>query len=122
MIQQYPEELEPVYYGLNLAIITTREEVFHAFRKMAIGKKIPQRALVLLDFAFEMMSGRQYEAHACLEEIKVTFGLHHYYVTLLEYVMRDFLSDEEKKVKQAKKAMLDSIDQYCLKLLKVKDS
>jgi hypothetical protein len=89
---------------------------------MAIGKKIPQRALVLLDFAFEMMSGRQYEAHACLEEIKVTFGLHHYYVTLLEYVMRDFLSDEEKKVKQAKKAMLDSIDQYCLKLLKVKDS
>jgi hypothetical protein len=122
MTQQYPEELEPVYYGLNLAIITTREEVFHAFRKMAIGKKIPQRALVLLDFAFEMMSGRQYEAHACLEEIKVTFGLHHYYVTLLEYVTRDFLSDEEKKVKQAKKAMLDSIDQYCLKLLKVKDS
>ena len=43
-----------------------------------------------------------------------------YYVTLLEYVAHDFLSDDEKKVKQAKKAMNDSIDPYCLKLLKIK--
>jgi hypothetical protein len=69
-----------------------------------------------------MMSGKPYEAHACLEEIKVTFGPHHFYVTLLEYVAHDFLSDDEKKVKQAKKALLDSIDQYCFKLLKIKDT
>lgn len=122
MTQQYPEELEPVYYGLKLAIITTREDVYQKFRKLALSKNIPQRALVLLDFGFEMMSGKHYEAHACLEEIKITFGPHHFYVTLLEYVAHDFLSDDEKKVKQAKKAMLDSIDQYCLKLLKIKDT
>ena len=122
MTQQYPDELEPVYYGLKLAIITTREDVYQKFRKLALSKNIPQRALVLLDFGFEMMSGKHYEAHACLEEIKITFGPHHYYVTLLEYVAHDFLSNDEKKVKQAKKAMLDSIDQYCLKLLKIKDT
>lgn len=122
MTQQYPEELEPVYYGLNLAIITSREEIYYKFRKMALSKNIPQSALVLLDFGFEMMSGKPYEAHACLEEIKVTFGPHHFYVTLLEYVAHDFLSDDEKKVKQAKKALLDSIDQYCFKLLKIKDT
>jgi hypothetical protein len=122
MTQQYPDELEPIYYGLKLAIITSREEIFHKFRKMAITKNIPQRALVLLDFAFEMMSGRHFEAHACLDEIKVTFGPHHYYVILLEFVAHDFLSDDEKKVKQAKKALIDSIDRYCLKLLKIKDS
>ncbi len=122
MTQQYPDELEPIYYGLKLAIITTREDVYDKFRKLAISKNIPQRALVLLDFGFEMMNGKQFEAHACLDEIKITFGPHHYYVILLEYVAHDFLSDDEKKVKQAKKAMIDSIDQYCLKLLKIKDS
>jgi hypothetical protein len=122
MSQQYPDELEPIYYGLKLAIITTREEVYYRFRKMAMSKNIPQRALVLLDFGFEMMSGKHFEAHACLDEIKVTFGPRHHYVILLEYVAHDFLSDDEKKVKQAKKAMLDSIDQYCLKQLKIKNT
>jgi hypothetical protein len=37
-------------------------------------------------------------------------------------VAHDFLSDDEKKVKQAKKAIIDSIDQYCMKLLKIKDA
>ncbi|MDD1695773.1 MAG: hypothetical protein LUQ54_02635 [Methanoregula sp.] len=122
MTQQYPEELEPVYYGLKLAIITTRGDVYHKFRNLALHKNIPKNALLLLDFAFELMSGRQYEARACLDEIRMKFGTQHYYVTLLEYVAHDFLSDDEKKVKQAKKAMIDSIDQYCMKLLKIKDT
>jgi hypothetical protein len=122
MTQQYPDELEPIYYGLKLAIITSHEEIYYKFRKMAISKNIPQRALVLLDFGFEMMSGRHFEAHACLDEIKVIFGPHHYYVILLEFVAHDFLSDDEKKVKQAKRALIDSIDRYCLTLLKIKDS
>ncbi|MFY9800523.1 MAG: hypothetical protein WAK10_04670, partial [Methanoregula sp.] len=96
MTQQYPDELEPVYYGLKLAIITTREEVYYKFRKMAISKNIPKRVLVLLDFEFEMMMGKHFEAHACLDEIKVIFGPHHYYVILLEFVAHDFLSDDEK--------------------------
>jgi hypothetical protein len=122
MTQQYPDELEPIYYGLKLAIITSREEIYYKFRKMAISKNIPQRALVLLDFGLEIMSGKHFEAHACLDEIKVTFGPHHYYIILLEFVAHEFLSDDEKKVKQAKKALIDSIDRYCLKMLKIKDT
>ena len=122
MTQQYPEELEPVYYGLKLAIITNREDVYYKFRKLALSKNIPKNALLLLDFAFELVNGKQNEALACLDEIKMKFGTQHYYVTLLEYVAHDFHSDDEKKVKQAKKAIIDSIDQYCMKLLKIKDT
>ncbi|DAC71570.1 MAG TPA: hypothetical protein DSN98_09710 [Thermoplasmata archaeon] len=122
MTQQYPDELEPVYYGLKLAIITNREDVYHKFRKLALSKNIPKNALLLLDFAFELVNGKQHEALACLDEIRMKFGTQHYYVTLLEYVAHDFLSEDEKKVKQAKKAIIDSIDQYCMKLLKIKDT
>ncbi len=122
MTQQYPDELEPVYYGLKLGIITNREDVYHKFRKLALSKNIPKNALLLLDFAFELVNGKQHEALACLDEIRMKFGTHHYYVTLLEYVAHDFLSNDEKKIKQAKKAIIDSIDQYCMKLLKIKDT
>jgi hypothetical protein len=122
MTQQYPDELEPVYYGLKLAIITNREDVYHKFRKLALSKNIPKNALLLLDFVFELVNGKQHEALACLDEIRMKFGTQHYYVTLLEYVAHDFLSDDEKKVKQAKKAIIDSIDQYCMKLLKIRDT
>jgi len=121
MTQQYPNDLEPLYYGMKLSVMTARVETYYRFRKLALIKNMPQTALVLLDFAFELMSGKQYEAMACLDEIKVKFGPQHYYVTLLEYVAHDFLSEDEKKVKQAKKAIIDSIDQYCVKLLKFKN-
>lgn len=122
MIQQYPDEIEPVYYGLKLSIITVRSESYNRFRKLALSKNIPQNVLLLLDFAFELMNGKQYEALACLDEIKMNFGNQHCYVTLLEYVAHDFFAEDEKKVKQAKKAMIDSIDQYCLEILKIKDT
>jgi hypothetical protein len=122
MTQQYPDELEPVYYGLKLAIITSREDVYNKFRKLALTKNIPKNALLLLDFAFELVNGKQREVLACLDEIRMKFGTQHYYVTLLEYVTHDFLSDDEKKVKQAKNAIIDSIDQYCMKLLKIKET
>jgi len=99
--------------------MTTRVETYYRFRKLALVKNIPQSALLLLDFAFEMMSGKQYEALACLDEIKTKLGARHYYVILLEFVAHDFLSDDERKVKQAKKAMIDSIDEYCMRLLKI---
>ena len=122
MTQQFPDELEPVYYGMKLSIITTHADVYYKFRKLALAKNIPRTALALLDFGFEMMSGKKHEAYACLDEIKLAFGPHHYYAILLEYVAHDIFSDDEKKVKQAKKALIDSIDHYCLGLLRIKDT
>ncbi len=122
MTQQYPDEIEPVYYGLKVAILTAKIDIYYRFRKLALEKNMPQNALLLLDFGFELMSGKHYEALACLEEIKTRFGPNHFYVTLLEYVTHDFLSEDEKKVRQAKKAMIDSLDQYCMKLIKIKNT
>jgi hypothetical protein len=122
MTQQYPDEIEPVYYGMKFSIITGRLESYHRFRKLAVGKNMPQQALLLLDYAFEMMSGKQFEALACMDEIKNKFGPQHYLVTLIEYVAHDFQSDDERKVKRAKKTMLDAIDQYCMKLLKIENT
>jgi hypothetical protein len=122
MTQQFPDELEPVYYGMKLSIITTHEDVYYKFRKLALTKNIPRTALVLLDFGFEMMCGKKHEAFACLDEIKLAFGPHHYYAILLEYVTHDIFSDDEKKVKQAKKALIDSIDNHCIGLLRIKDT
>ncbi|MEN6396318.1 MAG: hypothetical protein ABFC78_07535 [Methanoregula sp.] len=119
MTQQYPDDLEPLYYGLKLSIITLRPDTYSVFRKLAVKKNIPASALLLLDYSFEMMSGKQVEAAACMDDIKKRFGLQHYFVTLLEYVAHDFQSDDLKKVRRAKKALFDSIDQYCIKLLKI---
>jgi hypothetical protein len=66
------------------------------------------------------MSGKQYEALACLDEIRQKLGPRHYYVTMLDYVVADFGSDDQKKVKKAKKILIDSLDQYCMMLLKIK--
>jgi hypothetical protein len=120
MTQQFPDDIEPIYYGMKLSVLTARSETYSRFRKIALAKKISPGVLVLLDFAFELMSGKQDEALACLDEIKQKFGPHHYYVGLLEYVSHDFFSDDEKKKKKAKKAMIDSLDQFCMKLLKIR--
>jgi len=41
-------------------------------------------------------------------------------VMMLDYVVPDFFSDDQKKVKKAKKVLIDSLDQYCMKILKIK--
>ncbi len=120
MTQQFPDDLEPIYYGLKLSIITARNETYSKFRKMALSKNMPPNIFLFLDFAFELMSGKQHEASACLDEIKQKFGSHHFYVMLLDYVMQDFLSEDEKKIKKAKKTMIDSLDNYCMRFLKIK--
>jgi len=120
MTQQFPDDIEPVYYGLRLAVMASRGETYSRFRKLAVSRNFPPNVLLLSDFAFELMSGRQYEARACLDEIKQKFGPHHFYVMMLDYVVSDFFSDDQKKVKKAKKVLIDSLDQYCMKILKIK--
>jgi hypothetical protein len=119
MTQQYPDDIEPIYYGMKLSVITGRMDTYFRFRKLAFNKSIPAQAPLLLDYTFEMMSDKKIEAAACMDEIKKQFGPQHFFVTLLDYVAHDFLSEDPKKVKRAKKASFDAIDQYCMKLLKI---
>ena len=120
MTQQFPDDIEPVYYGLKLAVMAARSETYSRFRKLALAKNFPSNILLLSDFAFELMSGKHYEALACLDEIRQKLGPRHYYMTMLDYVVSEFFSDDQKKVKKAKKALIDSLDQYCMLLLKIR--
>jgi hypothetical protein len=121
MMQQHPDELEPVYYGLQLSIVSSQTGAYARFRNAAVSKRIPANVLLLLDFAFEIVSGRQVEAFACLEDIKKRLINRNHYVILIEYVARDIFSGDEKRERAAKRVLLDSLDQYCLMLLRMKE-
>lgn len=120
MMQQHPDQLEPIYYGLQLSIISSQNSAYGSFRKIAVEKKMPQNILLLLDFAFELIAGKEPESLACLEEIKRRILSKSHYLLLVEYIATDVFSDDEKRSKSAKKAILDSLDLYCMKLLKMK--
>jgi len=120
MMQQHPDELEPVYYGMQLSIISSQNSAYSSFRKIAVGKKMPSNVLALLDFEFELVAGKKTETYACLEEIRNRALPKSHYLILIEYATEDAFSGEEKRAKAARKALLDSLDLYCMKILKMK--
>jgi hypothetical protein len=120
LIKQYPDELEPIYLGLKLSLMTTRKNTYHSFRKLAITKSMPPYILELLDFAFDLLSHETQEATNRINEIETEYPHFRYYATVLRYLAYDFSSDNDVRVKKAKKALLDSIDQFCLDELKKK--
>jgi hypothetical protein len=119
MMQQYPDDIEPVYYGLLLAIISVQSSAYQQFRRMAASKNTAAHLLLLLDFTFEIMSGNRTSAYTCLEDLKKKLGTKNHYLTMIEYVTQDIFSTDEKRAKAAKKALIDSIDFYCLKMFKI---
>ncbi|MDD1719334.1 MAG: hypothetical protein LUQ25_04680 [Methanoregulaceae archaeon] len=121
MMQQHPKELEPIYYGLQLSIISMQTNAYSSFRKIAVEKGIPVNILLLQDFAFVLISGKKTEAFAILEDIKKRLVSKNHYLMLIDYLAQDTFSEDEKRVKTAKKVLLDSIDQYCLLQLRMKD-
>jgi len=121
MMQQHPDELEPLYYGLQLAIMSSQESAYQKFRSTAISKKMPAHVILLLDLAFFLISGRRTDAEVMFEDMEKKLPALGYYLTTLGYIMQDVFSEDEKRSRTARKVFLDSIDQYCLKLLKMKE-
>ena len=115
MMQQHPDELEPIYYGMQLSILSSQNSAYQQFRSAAISKKMPATLILLLDFAFVVLTGEQTDMIACLEDIKKKMAGKNHYLTLIEYTVHDIFSDDDKRVKTARKAFLDSLDQYLLK-------
>ena len=119
MMQQFPEEVEPIYYGLLLAIVSAQATAYQRFRKLAAAKQVPVHILLLLDFTFEALTGGKVEAFACLDDIKKRLSGKNHYIMLIEYVALDIFSEDEKRAKNAKKILIDSIDQYCMKTFRI---
>lgn len=121
MIQHYPDELEPVYHGMQLSMMLQQSLAYGRFRKMAISKGMPENIVYLLDFTFELSSGRREEAYMSLDKIRQRLSAKNHYLTLIEYLTHDVFSEDAERAKKARMTLVDSIDQYCLRLVKMKD-
>jgi hypothetical protein len=121
LIKQYPDNLEPIFLGLKLSLLTTKKITYHSFRKIAITKGMPVYTIGLFDFAFDLLNKDNKEALGHLADIEKNFPYLEYYVTTLQYLAKDFFSDDESKKKLAKKTILDSIEQFCIEVIRNKE-
>jgi tetratricopeptide (TPR) repeat protein len=121
LIKQYPDNLEPVFLGLKLSLLTTKKITYHSFRKLALTKGMPPHTIELFDFAFDLLNKDTKEALGHLSDIEKNFPWLEYYVITLRYLAKDFFSDDETRQKMAKKALLDSIEKYCVEVLRTKE-
>ena len=114
LIKQYPDELEPIYLGLKLSLLTTKKITYHSFRKLAHTKRMPAQIIDLFDFAFELLNHEQKEALEHLASFEKDFPQFQFFSSTLRYIAADFFSSDETRVKRAKKALLDAIELFCL--------
>jgi hypothetical protein len=120
LIRQYPDDLEPIYLGLKFSLLTKKKITYHSFRKLASTKGMPIYTIYLFDIAFDLLNGEKTDALNRILEFEKEFPHLQYYATTLRYIANDFFSSDEVQIKKARKALLDSIDQYCLEDLKKK--
>lgn len=121
MMQQFPNDLEPLYYGMKLAILGSQPRSYATFRKLAILKGFPRHLLLVLDAAFEVMCNHKTESYFCFEEAKKASPGRDYYTTALEYILRDFIEGDEERAKRARSVFLTSVDQYCMQALRIRE-
>jgi len=120
LIKQYPDDLEPIYLGLKLSLLLTKKITYQSFRKLATTKGMPASIIELFDLSFDLLTQDKKAAMSKITEFEKDFPHYQYYITALRYIAADFFSDNESRVKRAKKALLDSIEQYCTENLKEK--
>jgi hypothetical protein len=120
LIKQYPDDLEPIYLGLKLSLLLTKKITYQSFRKLATTKGMPASIIELFDLSFDLLTQDKKAAMSKFTEFEREFPQYQYYITTLRYIAADFFSDNETRVKRAKKALLDSIEQYCTEELKTK--
>jgi len=118
LIRLYPDDLEPIYLGLKFSLRTKKKITYHSFRKLADSKGMPVHIIYLFDIAFNLLNGEKTDGLNHMAELEKEFPQLQYYTTALRYIANDFLSDNEIQNKKSKKALLDSIDQYCVEELK----
>ncbi len=87
----------------------------------AVVRQMMQHIVLLMDFAYMVVTGRKSDAEAVLEDSKRKLPALAYYLETLGYMISDIFSEDEKRSKNARKVFLDSIDQYCLRLIKMKE-
>jgi hypothetical protein len=117
MMQQFPDDLEPIYYGIRLSLLTSTKTTYETFRRLSIAKGMSPQMIQLLDLGIALMTRDKQSAFLLLKEMKRRPGNMQHYTTSLEYIAQDLFIDDEKRARRAKKVILESLDQYCTRQL-----
>ena len=89
MIQQFPEGVEPLYFGLMISLLSPKKSTYDGFRKLLLMKGVPEHIPALMDVAFEVMSNEPGRALSFLREVKGKFPQFDYYFISLEYLLSE---------------------------------
>ncbi|WAI01032.1 hypothetical protein [Methanogenium organophilum] len=119
MIQQYPESLEPIYYGLKLSLIATGKSSYTHYRSIASEKGMPVYLIQILDWAFYVLKDQEKESNMQFKELSRRFKSLSYYLIPLEYLVQIIFSGNTEESKRARLIFIDSLDMYAKKVLKV---
>ncbi|MEA2034840.1 MAG: hypothetical protein U9N40_05055 [Euryarchaeota archaeon] len=119
MMQQYPNNLEPIYYGIKLSLLSNSIESYFTFRDLAKEKEMPQYLIQLLDYAYYTIHDNKNEAEITLRDLKKRYKSLYFYMITLEYLANDVFTGDEKKAKYAKMIFFDSLNEYVLHVIKV---
>jgi len=114
MIQQFPDGLEPLYFGLMISLLSMKKTTYDGFRKLLLMKGIPEHIPGTMDIAYHVMNNDHRQALATLRELKGKFPRFDFYYVSLEYLLADTSAEDQKRNKRARKMLLDSIDRFCL--------
>ncbi|MFA7198808.1 MAG: hypothetical protein WC093_05915 [Methanoculleus sp.] len=118
MVQRFPDDPEPVYYGLRTALYLPREGEFNEFRRLAESMKMPGHVLCLIDYAYAFFRGRRGRASLCLDEFHRKYPSLNYYADLLQFITAD---DAPIRSAGLNRAVFISIDHFCKRMLKIGD-
>ena len=119
MMQQYPDSLEPVYYGLKLSLIATGKTSYSHYRTIASEKGMPAYLIQIFDWVFFVLKDQEKEAQTQYRELLRRYKSLSYYFVPLDYIVEDIFHAEEEESKRARMLFIDSIDLYAKKVLKI---
>jgi hypothetical protein len=117
MIAKYPDELEPIYLGIRTSFYISGDAEYNEFRRLAEQKGMAGHILLVIDFAYAYIRGRQSQATLFLDEFKRTYPALSYYSSLLEFVTTE-CSD---KVDGIRRTVFLSVDSFCMRMLNLKE-
>ena len=113
LLKQYPNDLEPIYLGLKLSLLTSKKITYHGFRKLALTNGMPAQIIDLFDFTFDLQNHEHKEAMAKITEFEKEFPRFQFFAMTLRYIANDFLSNDGGRVNKAKNVLLDSLESFC---------
>jgi hypothetical protein len=117
MIQQFPDGLEPLYFGLMISLLSPKKSTYDGFRKLLLMKGVSEHIPALMDVAFEAMANEPRQALSSLREMRGKFPQFDYYLVSLEFLLKEASGDDQKRGRRARKVLIDSIDRFCMREL-----